>query len=126
MDPFDSHVSKLQAAKASRIIHTFQVPEKTAKAHDDAYKTVEVYELSVADELRVSRETESDPAAYILAMAKACFVGVNGVEEPDPGKVYDALPPKIRHLVTNAYNRVHYSDETEAFVASGTVVRRVG
>lgn len=126
MDPFDAHVSKLQAAKAARIIHTFTIPEKTAKAHDGAYQSVQIYELSVADELRVSRETESDPAAYVLAMAKACFVGVNGVEEADPGKVYDSLPPKIRHLVTNAYNRVHYSDEADAFVESGSVVRRVG
>lgn len=128
---FDERVAQMQSAKANRIIHTFKVPTKTAKQHADEegnplYTSIEVCELSGAEELRVGRETEADASSYSSAMTRACFVGINGLEEANSEKLFDTLPPKIRHLVTNAYSSVHFSDETEDFVKSGSVLRRVG
>jgi len=127
-DPFQAHLERKAAELASRIIHTFTVPAKTAAALGGQYTSIEMHELTLAEENRVMRaiDTEANAASFTTEMAKASFVGVNGVTSADPGALFETLPPKIRHLIVNAYSSIHFAPDTEDFLASGQVLQKVG
>ncbi len=126
-NPFDAAVAAKQAANSVIKVTSFTLPPKLREKYNTDIETVEIRELTLADELAAAKEAEvTDVGAaglMILSVAQS-FVGTNGkrVPELERRKVYDSLPVGIRNLCQRAFARVNYADvdDAEAFLESAS------
>ena len=103
---------------AERPIYTFDVPEYMQR--DVGVKTISLVELTANEELMAAKRARNDQAATMYELVKASVVAVDGkpltLSDGTVDTWMDQANPKLRTLVTQAYNSLHTIQEADAMV----------
>lgn len=116
-----------KAASAKRVMHEFDVP---SSLHTHGIKTLGLVELTPREQTMASSRAGLDPMAIANEYAKESLRMVNGAPvstaDGSVDKAWERMHPKIRTLVTTAYNDLHSTSnvESEDFLQSRRAVVR--
>jgi hypothetical protein len=102
-------------AGAARVVYEYDVP---ASIGGDEIKTVGVVELTAEEELQATRRARGDSIRLAFELAKTSLHEVNGERlnhsDGTADRQWNAMPPKLRNLVLQAYSELHSPEDDAA------------